>query len=82
MLVQTGLLSKTVVSRTTQADSRGRPDVLASLRDAQGLRRPMEERVAKRLFLVSDDPIAARRDGIDFLPWQAFLARLWDGDIV
>jgi hypothetical protein len=32
--------------------------------------------------LVSEDPIAAKRDGIEFLPWSTFLRRLWDGEIV
>jgi len=54
----------------------------ASLRDARGLLALSEERVAKRLFLVSEDPTAARRDGIEFLPWTTFLQRLWAGDIV
>jgi predicted AAA+ superfamily ATPase len=53
----------------------------ASMRDAEGLRRLADERVVSRLYLVSEDPIAARREGIDFLPWQTFLARLWDGDL-
>ena len=54
----------------------------ASLRDARGLLMLADEKVAKRLFLVSEDPVAARRDGIEFLPWVTFLARLWAGDIV
>ena len=54
----------------------------ASLRDAKGLLALKEERVAKRFLLVSEDPIAAKRDGIEFLPWSTFLRRLWDGAIV
>ncbi|MEO8678480.1 MAG: ATP-binding protein [Vicinamibacterales bacterium] len=54
----------------------------ASLRDARGLLSLADEQVAKRLVLVSEDPVAARRDGIEFLPWATFLARLWAGDIV
>jgi predicted AAA+ superfamily ATPase len=53
----------------------------ASLRDARGLMALKEERVAKDYFLVSEDPLAARREGIEFLPWTMFLARLWEGDI-
>jgi predicted AAA+ superfamily ATPase len=52
-----------------------------SLRDARGLLALKEENVAKRYFLVSEDPIAARREGIEFLPWTTFLTRLWDGAI-
>jgi len=54
----------------------------ASLRDARGLVALKDEKVAKRLVVVSEDPVAARRDGIDLLPWTTFLARLWAGDIV
>ena len=54
----------------------------ASLRDARGLVALKDEKVAKRLVVVSEDPVAARRDGIEFLPWTTFLARLWAGDIV
>jgi predicted AAA+ superfamily ATPase len=50
-----------------------------SLRDARGLLALKEEKAAKRYFLVSEDPIAARRDGIEFLPWTTFLTKLWDG---
>jgi predicted AAA+ superfamily ATPase len=53
----------------------------ASLRDARGLLALKEERTAKRFYLVSEDPVAARREGIEFLPWSTFLTRLWDGDI-
>jgi uncharacterized protein len=53
-----------------------------SSRDARGLRALQEEGVAKRHYLVSEDPVAARREGIEFLPWASFLARLWDGDIL
>jgi uncharacterized protein len=53
-----------------------------SPRDARGLLALREERLAKRYFLVSEDPLAARREGIEYLPWATFLARLWDGDIL
>jgi len=52
-----------------------------SLRDARGLLALKEEKVAKHYFLVSEDPIAVRREGIEFLPWTTFLTRLWDGAI-
>jgi len=54
----------------------------ASLRDARGLLALADEKIARRLFLVSDDPMAARRGGIEFLPWNTFLARLWADDII
>jgi predicted AAA+ superfamily ATPase len=54
----------------------------ASLRDARGLLALKEEKVARHLYLVSEDPLAARRDGIEFLPWATFLQRLWEGRIV
>jgi uncharacterized protein len=54
----------------------------ASLRDARGLLALKQEKVANRLFLVSEDPVAARREGIEFLPWRTFLERLWAGEVV
>lgn len=54
----------------------------ASLRDARGLLALADEKVATRLLLVSEDPIATRREGVEFLPWTTFLARLWAGEIV
>lgn len=54
----------------------------ASLRDARGLLALADEHVARRLFLVSHDPVAARRDGIEFLPWAMFLEQLWAGKIL
>ena len=58
---------------------RGRGEGIAegTLRDARGLLALKEENAAKRFFLVSEDPIAARREGIEFLPWTTFFARLW-----
>jgi predicted AAA+ superfamily ATPase len=53
-----------------------------SMRDARGLIALKEEGAATRLILVSEDPVAARRDGIEFLPWAAFLTALWGGEIV
>ncbi len=54
----------------------------ASVRDAHGLRALKDEKTAKRFILVSEDPIVARREEIEFLPWKAFLSRLWNGEIV
>lgn len=54
----------------------------ASLREARRLLALREEKVAKRFLLVSEDQIAAKRDGIEFLQWSTFLRRLWDGEIV
>jgi predicted AAA+ superfamily ATPase len=54
----------------------------ASLRDARGLLALKEEGIAQRFLLVSEDPIAARREGVEFLPWMTFLERLWGGEIV
>jgi predicted AAA+ superfamily ATPase len=53
----------------------------ASLRDARGLLALKEERAAKRFVLVSEDLLAARREGIEFLHWKTFLAALWGGDL-
>jgi len=54
----------------------------ASLRDARGLVALKEEGTARRFILVSENPTAARSEGIELLPWTTFLRNLWDGRIV
>ena len=46
-------------------------------RDLKGLRALAEEGVFKQLYLVSHDPLPAKRDGIHCLPWPTFLDQLW-----
>ncbi len=52
----------------------------ASLRDARGLLALQQEKLGARCILVSEDPVAATREGIEFLPWTTFLSRLWSGE--
>lgn len=52
-------------------------------RHLKGIRAFMEEYTAKRYIVVSLDPKARRtHDGIDILPWELFLKRLWNGEIM
>ena len=51
-------------------------------RHMQGLRQFAEEYNVKHLFLVSNDPLPRKVDGIDVLPWNMFLERLWGGEVV
>jgi hypothetical protein len=33
-------------------------------------------------LVVSRDPVASTQGGIELMPWQDFLRRLWDGSII
>ena len=49
----------------------------------KGLRALAEERIFKRFLLVCDVETERRtEDGIEILPWETFLNRLWAGDCV
>ena len=51
-------------------------------RDLKGLRALAEEKLFSRHILVSMDPYPRVVDGIDVLPWDEFLDRLWGGTLV
>lgn len=53
-----------------------------SPRDLKGLQKLKEERIFKQFFLVSQDPISARYEGIECLPWKLFCSRLWGDDLI
>lgn len=53
-----------------------------STKNLKGLVYLMEENKLKNYYLVSQDPIATKQGGIYILPWENFLKRLWDGDII
>ncbi len=48
----------------------------------KGLKYLMEERKMKKYYLVSQDPIAQKQEGIYILPWEDFIKKLWDGDVI
>lgn len=52
-----------------------------SPRDLQGLKALAEEKIFKKMLLVSQDPIAAVRDNVSCLHWKEFLKKLWNGEI-
>jgi len=41
-----------------------------------------EENIFKRYILVSQDPISRKYGNIDVMPWQTFLKKLWNNEIV
>lgn len=45
-----------------------------------GLKALSEEKLLKRYFLVSQDPIERKQGNIEILPWQRFFERLWGRD--
>ena len=52
-------------------------------RHLKGLRAFREEHAARKCIVVSLDPAPRRtRDGIEILPWRAFLDRLWRGQLI
>jgi uncharacterized protein len=53
-----------------------------SARDFKGLNRLAEEGVFEKYLLVSHDPIELREGSRHAMPWQRFLDRLWNGDLL
>jgi hypothetical protein len=45
--------------------------------DLRGLQALAEEKIVKRLFLVSEDPIETKRGAIRCVPWRTFVDELW-----
>lgn len=45
--------------------------------DFRGLRALQQEGIIERLFLVSQDPLARNKDGIQAMHWEEFLDALW-----
>lgn len=60
------------VKATTQAQER----------HLKGLKRFSEEYTVKKRILVSNDPMPRKVGDIDILPWEMFLEKLWDNDII
>jgi predicted AAA+ superfamily ATPase len=46
-------------------------------RDARGLKAFQEEKAVHRYYLVSQDRVERKSEGIDYLHWETFLTRLW-----
>ena len=47
----------------------------------KGLKAFMDEHHPRRAIVVSQDPVPRTAEGIDVLPWQTFLERLWEDQI-
>jgi uncharacterized protein len=50
--------------------------------DLRGLGALAEEKIVDRLFLVSEDPIEAKRGPIRCLPWRKFVEELWSDKLL
>lgn len=48
----------------------------------KGLKALQAEGIFKKYYLVSHDPVEAKRDDISFMPWTTFLKKLWDGALL
>lgn len=48
----------------------------------KGLRYLMEEQKLEKYYLISQDPIARKENGIYILPWDSFLKQLWNQTII
>lgn len=55
---------------------------MAQPRHLKGLKHFSDEYSVKRLILVTNDPTPRKMDKIDILPWNVFLDKLWDGEII
>lgn len=53
-----------------------------SPRDFKGLAALLEEGVFKKFYLVSQDKIPIKKNGIMAIHWEDFLKRLWKGEIL
>lgn len=51
-------------------------------RHLKGLRSFSEEYTVKKLIIVSNDPLARIIGNITVLPWEQFLQKLWEGEII
>lgn len=48
----------------------------------KGLKYFMEENKVKKYYLISQDPLSIKQEGIYILHWENFIKRLWDGEVV
>jgi len=48
----------------------------------KGIKYLLEENKLKKYYVVSQDPLPAKYGEINVLPWEHFLKKLWDGDIL
>jgi uncharacterized protein len=55
---------------------------MANMRHLRGLTSFAEEYNAKKLILVSNDPVPRKSGNILILPWRVFLEQLWAGEII
>lgn len=66
-----------ILNDRTAIEVKAKPNV--SDRDLRGVRALREERLLKHYVVVSQESAPRLVDGIEILPWQEFLDRLWGG---
>lgn len=66
-----------ILNDRTAIEVKAKPNV--TNRDLRGLRALREEGLLKHYVVVSLETVPRRVDGIEILPWQDFLSRLWEG---
>lgn len=49
--------------------------------DLRGLHALAEEKIVRKLFLVSEDPLETKRGPVRCMPWQKFLDELWADEL-
>lgn len=47
-----------------------------------GLKALQEEKIVRSFYLITQDPLPAKRYGIHCLPWTLFLKKLWAGELM
>lgn len=53
-----------------------------SSKHLKGLNYLKEENKLKNYYIISQDPVALKQQDIHMLPWELFLKKLWDGNII
>ncbi len=48
----------------------------------KGIKALQEEKICKKFYVISQDPIALKKGQIFILPWQQFLEKLWGGEVL
>ena len=49
---------------------------------SKGLKALASEKMVEKMFLITHDPIATKKDGIHAMHWESFLGELWNGKII
>jgi uncharacterized protein len=67
-----------ILNNTTAIEVKGKSNI--NSRDYKGIKAIKEEALLSHHIVVSMEKITRTVDGVEILPWQEFLVRLWQGD--